>query len=162
LLAAGALLAACAPRASAPPAATPNVLLAEAVPAPSAASSSGLEALQDRDAHEMARMGGWVAIGFGALAGTIAIATSVQMLHDKSVRDADCDAAKVCSSAGLSANTDIASASGWNIGAWAATAVSLGVGAFFVITNPGETEPRTQVGIAPTGSGGAITVRSAF
>jgi hypothetical protein len=180
LVAIGGHLVACAPRAAVPPPATPPataLVLAEAVPAPPAdssatpspapsssasPSSSRLEKLHEQDDRDLARMGGWVSVSAGSLAAIVALFTSYAMLHDKSVRDSNCDATKACSSAGLSANMDLAALSGWNIGSWAVAAVGLGVGAFLVVTNPSAPDEGTRVGIAPTGSGAGLTVRSAF
>ncbi len=107
-------------------------------------------------------MDGWIAIGMGSLAGVVAIYTSYQMLHDKSVRDSNCDSQKVCSTAGFNANEELSAVSGWNIGSWAVAAAGLGVGAFLVLSNPRDPEATTQVGVGPTGSGAGLTVRSAF
>jgi hypothetical protein len=157
-----AFLAACSPRSAVPAAAPHGVLLAEAVPDEPPYASPGAEAaLQERDAHDTARMEGWIAIGFGSLASVVAIATSVQMLNDKSTRDANCNANKVCSATGLNANADIAGASGWNIASWAVTAAGLGIGAFLVLGNPSEPES-TKVGVAPMSSGSGLELRSAF
>lgn len=120
------------------------------------------ETLDERDARQRARMDGWMLIGVGGAAGLIAIGTSIVMLHDASVRSDNCDASKVCNSAGLSANNEISQLSGWNIGAFAVAAVGLGVGAFLVLTHPSDKEMGTQVGIAPTGTGTGFVLRSTF
>jgi hypothetical protein len=120
------------------------------------------ETLQERDARQNARMAGWTAIGIGGGAALIALGTSFWMLHDKSVRDSNCDANKVCSPTGLSANNELGQMVGWNIGAWAVAAVGFGVGAFLVLTNPSDKEMGTQVGIAPTGSGTGFVFKGSF
>jgi hypothetical protein len=83
------------------------------------------------------------------------------MLHDKSVRDSQCNG-NVCSQAGLDANAQLSALAGWNAGAWAVAAVGVGVGAFLVISNPSTGAPKTAVGIAPNGSGVGLDVRSRF
>jgi hypothetical protein len=141
------------------------VLLAEAIvpppPAPSAPPSRSDET-QQRQRRDTARTYGWIAIGLGSLAGVVALYTSGEMLHDKSVRDAHCSAAKACDTDGLNANTDLAGASGWNIGSWVVAAAGLGAGAFLLLTNPGDKQKSTQVGVAPSGNGASLTLRSAF
>lgn len=107
-------------------------------------------------------MDGWIAVGMGSLAGVVALYTSYQMLHDKSVRDANCDSHKVCSTTGFDANSELEALSGWNVGSWAFTAAGLGVGAFLLLTNPSDASMGPRVGIGPTGSGTGLTLRSAF
>lgn len=120
------------------------------------------ETYEERDARQRARMDGWILVGIGGASALIAVGTSIFMLHDKSVRDDNCDANKVCSSAGLSANNELGQLVGWNIGAWAVAAVGLGVGAFLVLTNPSDKEMGTQVGVGQTGSGTGFLLRSTF
>lgn len=120
------------------------------------------ETPDEREARQRARMDGWIAIGIGSSAALIALGTSLVMLHDKNVRDSECDGNKSCTSAGLSANNELGQLVGWNIGAFAVAAVGLGVGAFLVLTNPSDREMGTQVGIAPTGSGTGFVLRSTF
>jgi hypothetical protein len=120
------------------------------------------ETPDERDARQGRRMAGWISIGIGSSAALIALGTSIVMLHDKSVRDSDCDANKVCSPSGLTANNELGQMAGWNVGAFAVAAVGLGVGAFLILTNPSDREMGTQVGIAPTGSGTGFVLRSTF
>jgi hypothetical protein len=129
---------------------------------PAAGSSSKSETYDERDDRQMARMWGWISMGIGGGAALIALGTSFWMLHDKSVRDDNCDANKVCNSAGLGANNEMGQLVGWNIGAYAIAAVGFGVGAFLVLTNPSDKQMGTQVGIAPTGSGTGFVLRSSF
>jgi hypothetical protein len=98
-----------------------------------------------------ARDAGWVAIAVGAEAALVAMGTSALMLHNKSVRDADCDAQKSCSQAGLDANSQLSALSGWNAGAWTVAALGLGAGTFLVLSNPPPKEPRTSISISPLG-----------
>ncbi|MGA3121754.1 MAG: hypothetical protein ABSF69_13395 [Polyangiaceae bacterium] len=155
------LLGACAPRGSVP-AIAPRVFVAEGVPPSLAAPPARVETLQAQDARDVARVGGLFAIATGVSAGFVAAVTSVIMLHDKSVRDANCDASKACSPDGLNANAGIAKASGWNVGTWALAAVGLGLGAFLVLSNQSDRQPETQIGVAPIGSGGGLSLRSGF
>jgi hypothetical protein len=108
------------------------------------------------------RTAGWVVLSIGAEATVLAVITSIMMLHDKSVRDDNCDANRLCSSAGLQANVDIGNLAWWNASAWAVAGVGLAVGAVLVATNPPASVQRTAVAIAPTGSGVGLSVRSSF
>jgi hypothetical protein len=161
------LLAACAPSTPAvvPAAAVPApgpLLLAEAIASPPPAPPPRSDQTNERLEHDRARTYGWIAVGIGSVAGVVAIYTSIQMLNDKSIRDAHCNAAKACDADGFNANTDLAGASGWNIGSWVVAAAGLGAGAFLVLTNPSEKQKGTQVGVAPSGSGASLTLRGAF
>jgi hypothetical protein len=98
----------------------------------------------------------------GAGAGIFAIITSFMMLHDKSVRDAGCNAQKVCTSDALSANQTLANLGGWNAGAYAVAGVGLVAGAILVIAFPGERSKSTAVVVAPNGMGAGLSLRSAF
>jgi hypothetical protein len=109
-----------------------------------------------------ARTFGWVSVGLGAEAAVAAVATSVIMLHDKSVRDSNCNADKVCSPAGLDANQDIGLLSGWNAAAWILTAAGLGIGGYLVWTDSDDGEKRTTITVSPIGSGAGLGVRSSF
>ena len=120
------------------------------------------ETLDERDARQERRYAGWISLGIGGAGALIALGTSLWMLKDKSTRDSDCDANKVCSPSGLAANNELGQLVGWNIGAYAVAAVGLGVGAFLILTNPSDREMGTQVGIAPTGSGTGFVFRSTF
>jgi hypothetical protein len=98
----------------------------------------------------------------GAGAGILAVITSFMMLHDKSVRDAGCNAQKVCTADALSANETLANLGGWNAGAYAVAAVGLVAGAVLVIAFPGERTHSTAVVIAPGGTGAGLSLRSTF
>jgi hypothetical protein len=111
----------------------------------------------------MPRAYGWFSISIGAAASAIALGTSWIMLSQRSTRDADCNAQKVCSSAGLAANAQISSIAGLNAAAWGLTAAGLGVGAFLLLTNPSDDTKQTSIGVVPTEAGGAgLTLRSRF
>jgi hypothetical protein len=75
-------------------------------PPPASDSSSG--------DGRTARTFGWVSIAVGAEAAVVALVTSALMLNEKSTRDSECNAQKVCSQDGLSANSSLASLGGWN------------------------------------------------
>jgi hypothetical protein len=137
------------------------LLLAEAIVAPPPPPPRARDEAQQKVRRDMARTYGWIAVGIGSLAGIVAVYTSIEMLHDKSVRDSGCNAAKACTTDGLNANADLAGASAWNIGSWVVAAAGLGAGAFLVLSNPSE-EKKTQVGVAPNGSGASLTLRSRF
>src|SRR5262249_3036100 len=153
---------ACAPVARTPAVAPGPLLLAEAIASPPPAPPRKSDEVSQRLQHDRARTYGWIAIGIGSVAGGGAIYTSIEMLNDKGVRDAQCNAAKACDADGFNANTDLAGASGWNIGSWVVAAAGLGAGAFLVLTNPSDKKRGTQVGVAPNGSGASLTLRSAF
>jgi len=89
----------------------------------------------------VARTFGWLGIAVGAESAIVATVTSVMMLEDKSTRDAQCHAAKMCSSSGLHADTQLGSLAGWNAGAWVLAAAGLGVGSALLLTHPVETHP---------------------
>jgi hypothetical protein len=125
-------------------------------------SNGKTETYDERDSRQGARMWGWTLIGLGGSAALIALGTSYWMLHDKSARDSNCDADKVCNPTGLSANNELGQMVGWNIGAWAIAAAGLGVGAFLVLSNPSDKEMGTQVGVAPTGSGTGMVLKGTF
>jgi hypothetical protein len=147
--------------AGAAPAPRAHLVLAEATPAP-AASKSAPPASIEGESSGTARGLGWFSVGLGTLGAGVALTTSVMMLHQKSVRDSGCNAAKVCTEAGLTANDQISSLSGWNAGAYAVALVGIGVGAFLLITNPADSEKQTAIGVAPTGSGAGLQLRSTF
>lgn len=137
---------------------------AEAAPSSAQSPSSTTSDTGDRaDSRRLGRMWGWILVGgLGGTAGLVAIGTSVVMLIDEGTRSSNCNAAKVCSASGLSANSDLATLGGWNVGAWALTAVGLGVGAYLVVTNPADHKGDTQVGVVPNGSGATVSLRTAF
>jgi hypothetical protein len=92
-----------------------------------------------------------VTLAIGAEAAAVAIGTSALMLHNKSVRDANCDAQRSCSQAGIDANNQLSALSVWNAGAWSVAALGLGAGTFLVLTNPPAKEPRTSLSVSPLG-----------
>jgi len=137
----------------------PKLLLAEAAPA---GSESPKPASAERS-DATARAYGWISIAVGAEAAIVAVTTSFMLLHDKSVRDNNCDSAMRCSQAGIDANNAIRTLKWWNAGAWGVAALGLGVGAFLVLTNPPDgRSPSTAIGVAPNGSGLSLSARSTF
>jgi len=90
-------------------------------------SSSQPPEVPNRSARS-ARTWGWVSVAIGAEAAVVAVITSAVMLHDKNQRDADCNAQKVCTPAGLDANISLTQLAGWNAAAWIIAAAGLGTG----------------------------------
>ena len=113
-------------------------------------------------ANRPSRTWGWVLFSVGAEGAILAGITSFMMLHDKSVRDDNCDANKVCSQAGLAANGDIASLAWWNVGAWAVAGAGLGVGGLLLLTSHPAGAEHVAIGISPSGSGIGLGARGAF
>lgn len=144
--------------------APPQPLLAgEAAPPPTPSSSPKSETPEERASRHLGRMWGWILVGgVGGPAGLVAIGTSVVMLADNSTRNSNCSAAKVCSSAGLSANSDLATVGGWNAAAWGIAAAGLGLGAYLVLTHHADRTTDTQLGVAPNGSGASFGFRTSF
>jgi hypothetical protein len=103
-----------------------------------------------------------VSVAVGAEAVVIAVVTSGMMLHEKSVRDSNCDTQKVCNQVGFDANGTLGLLGGWNAGAWIVAAAGLGVGGFLLWTNPADGGQRAALTVAPTGSGVGLGVRSCF
>jgi hypothetical protein len=96
-----------------------------------------------------ARTFGWLGIAVGAEAAVVATVTSVIMLDDKSTRDSGCSAQKICSSAGLNANTQLGATAAWNAGAFVLAAAGLGVGTFLLVTHP--IHRQATVSVSPAG-----------
>jgi hypothetical protein len=97
-----------------------------------------------------------VTFAVGAGAAAVAIGTSALMLHNKSVRDDNCDAQRNCTQAGLDANGQLSALSGWNAGAWTVAVLGLGAGTFLVLSNPPPKEPRTSLSVSPLGVRGGF------
>jgi hypothetical protein len=125
-------------------------------------SSDRSESLEEREARALGRTWGWVLVGMGATAGTIAMGTSVLMLHDRSVRDAECNRDKACSASGLDANSQLRDLSGWNTGSWIVGAAGLGVGAYLLLTQRTDRGASTQIGVSPNVGGANLKIRAAF
>lgn len=134
-----------------------------AAPPEDATSASAQEATASPPASSShtARNVGWAGIGIGADAAIVAIGTSFVILHDKSVRDGNCNAEKVCSPAGLSANDDMGTLVGWNAGAWILAALGLGIGGILVLTDHAGSSQRAALTVH-VGSGGDLGVEGSF
>jgi hypothetical protein len=155
-----------APRAAVDPAREPppHLVLAEATPAPAEATPAP-EPSQPPPPRKHGGSGqalGLASLSVGAGAGILAIITSFMMLHDKSARDAGCNAQKLCTTDALSANTTLANLSGWNTGAYAVAAVGLVAGAVLLIAFPGERSKSTAVVVTSNGAGAGLGLRSTF
>jgi hypothetical protein len=96
----------------------------------------------------LARTFGWVTIAIGSEASLIATVTGIMMLEDRSTRNQDCSAQKVCSSLGYNANSDIASTEVWNTGAFIVAAAGLSIGTLLLLTHP--IVPHAQFAVGPT------------
>jgi hypothetical protein len=138
----------------------PHVLIAEATPesATPPPPAPPVEARSSRSRRTL----GWISVAIGSEAALVAIATSFMMLHEKSVRDAHCDASKFCSSEGFDANSSLEALTWWNVGAFGVAAAGLGVGAVLLLTNPRESERTTSIVVAPNGSGAGLGLRGTF
>ena len=101
-------------------------------------------------------------VGIGADAAVVALGTSIVILHDKSVRDGNCNADKVCSPSGFSANGDIGTLTRWNTGAWIVAALGLGVGGVLVLTDLAGSSQRAAITVNAVGSGAGLGVESSF
>jgi hypothetical protein len=114
------------------------------------------------------RNAGWASIAIGGSAAVFAIGSSIIMLHDASNRSAGCNAAKECTSAGLGANAAVGNNVVTNVALWTLAVTGLGIGTFFVLTNPkvrtetGEKTGNTGIGVAPNGSGASLVLRGSF
>jgi hypothetical protein len=142
-----------------------HLVLAEATahsgqPAPPA--QNDLPATIDHRSGGMARAYGWFSVAVGTLGLGVAATTGGMMLHQKSQRDADCDAAKVCSQDGFNANSQLAALSGWNAGSFVVAAAGLGLGAFLLLTSTADGDKQTAIGVAPTGSGAGLNLKGSF
>lgn len=115
-----------------------------------------------RDPHRWRRVLGWVSLSIGAEAAAVAIATSLLIEHQKSVRDENCSAQKVCNEAGFNAVTTIDTIVPWNTVTWIVAAAGLGAGTVLLITSPPGSEHRTALTLSPNSSGLGLGVRSTF
>ncbi len=97
---------------------------------------------------------GWISIAVGAEAAIVAGITSGMIINWKTERDAECNAAKQCSSNGLNANAEISAVSGWNAAAWVLAAAGLGAGTFIILTHPLPRERQFGLTLAPGGAAG--------
>jgi hypothetical protein len=140
----------------------------DALPTPATAAgppvgngSSGAPAAS-HESGRAARALGWVSLSIGAEAAVVAGVTSLMLLHEKSTRDDNCDAERVCSQRGLDASGTIASIVPWNTAAWIVAAAGIGAGAFLLFTNRGDTGRRTVITVSPTAAGLGLRLWSSF
>jgi hypothetical protein len=78
------------------------------------------------------------------------------MLENKSTRDSNCNAAKVCSAIGLNANNEIGAVGAWNAGAWVLAVAGLGVGTYLILSHPIAEHARISVSPAGLSLGGSF------
>lgn len=130
-------------------------------------------ASESADSNKLTRYAGWAVVALGAGAATFAVATSVMMLHESSVRSSDCNAQKVCTSDGVAANDKLGLMGAFNATSWVVAAAGIGVGAYLVLANPPRddastikppqsTSPTAEIGVGPTGTGTGLNLRGAF
>jgi hypothetical protein len=143
-------------------AAAPHPIVAAAPSSEGDAPPVSQEAATSRESsphqtRQMNRVWGWVSLAAGVQGAGLAAVTSFMMLHQNSIRNADCTD-KACTTTGLNANREIDSLAPWNAGAWIVGVAGVGIGAFLLLSNPSDKELGVQVGVSP---GGAI-LRGAF
>jgi|HubBroStandDraft_6_1064221.scaffolds.fasta_scaffold1500892_1 hypothetical protein len=114
------------------------------------------------DGRATRRTLGWVSLAVGAEAAIVAIVTSGMLVHEKSILDAQCDAQKLCSPAGLDAAGSISSLTPWNTGTWVAAALGVGAGAALLLTGRPDAPGSTAITWTPDGAGPGVGVRSRF
>ena len=105
---------------------------------------------------------GWVSLALGAEAAVVASVTSFMLLHDKGVRDDECNAQKVCSPRGLDANSDIGLVAPWNTASWIVAGAGLGAGAVLLLMTRSDSGPRASVAVAPASAGLGVGLHGAF
>jgi hypothetical protein len=148
------------PAPSSVPRGVPNDHRSPDSPPPATDEGSGTQGSSHGEGRAL-RVAGWVSLGVGAEAAILATVTSVMLLHQRSVRDDDCDAHGVCSAAGLGANSTIHSLVAVNTVSWVVAAAGLGAGTLLLLTHPPD-KRATAITLSPTGSGLALGVRSSF
>lgn len=131
-------------------------------PSPNGATNATDGSDSGRDPHRMRRMIGWISLAIGAEAATIAVATSILIEHQKSIRDEGCNAQKVCKPDAFAAVGTIDTITPWNTGSWFVAAAGLGAGIVLLIASPPKHERQTTVSLSPISSGIDLTVRSTF
>ncbi|MGD0528224.1 MAG: hypothetical protein ABSE49_24025 [Polyangiaceae bacterium] len=149
-----------------PPAAAPHPILAQATPAASDArpgepTTSEASAKDDHQTRQVNRAWGWVALSLGADGLILATITSFMMLHENSVRSANC-VDKVCSPDGIAANGKLHDLAGWNAGAWVVAVAGGVTGTYLILTNPSDKALGTQIVMGPTASGSGLLLRGSF
>jgi|HubBroStandDraft_2_1064218.scaffolds.fasta_scaffold204692_2 hypothetical protein len=134
-----------------------------AAPPEDATSASAQESTSSSQASSShtTRNFGWAGLGIGADAAIVAVGTSFVILHDKSVRDGNCNAEKVCSPSGLAANEDIATLADWNTGAWILAALGIGIGGILLLTDHAGSSQHAAITVH-VGSGADLGIESSF
>jgi hypothetical protein len=84
------------------------------------------------------------------------------LLHEKAVRDEECNAQKRCSPRGLDANGTIASLVAVNTASWIVMGAGLVGGAYLLLTNRPDAKVSTTVAITPNPRGVGIGLHGAF
>lgn len=128
---------------------------------PSAAPAAPAPSEKDRGSRTL-RTVGWVSLALGVEAAVVASVTSFMLLHDKGVRDDECNAQKVCSQRGLDANGDIGLLTSWNTASWIFTGAGLGAGAILLLMTRSDSGPRANVAVAPASAGLGVGLHGAF
>jgi hypothetical protein len=147
--------------ADATPIDAPPADVGDSKPARTDESSVANKPESEHHARQMNRVWGWAALSVGIDGAILATVTSFMMLHQNSVRSADC-VDKACSADGIAANGKLHDLAGWNALGWGVGVVGVGVGAFLLLTNPTDRSLGTQVGVGATGSGSGLLMRGSF
>ncbi len=144
----------------------PTAGTAEAPAPPPAADAAEASAAEGsnirRDPHRTRRVVGWVSLTIGAEAAVVALVTSLLIEHQKSVRDDNCNAQKVCNPDGFGAVGTISTIIPWNTATWIVAAGGLGAGAILLLVSQPESEKQVAVTVSPVSSGLALGLRSTF
>jgi len=127
-----------------------------------ATSTPGATPAPVHDGRAARRTLGWVSLAVGAEAAIVAVVTSGILVHDKDVLDAQCNAQKLCSPAGVNAAGTISSVTPWNTGAWIAAAAGLGAGTILLLTNRPDAPGATAITVSPEGSAPGVGLRGQF
>ena len=139
---------------------------AEAPAPPPAAGTAEASAAEGssvrRDPHRTRRVVGWVSLTIGAEAAVIALVTSLLIEHQKSLRDDNCNAQKICNAEGFGAVGTIDTIVPWNTTTWFVAAAGLGLGTVLLLVSQPENEKQTAVTVSPVSSGLALGLRSTF
>jgi hypothetical protein len=114
------------------------------------------------DSNRLARTYGWVGVAVGAEAAVVAAVSSGMMLHDKSVRDANCNAQKVCSPTGYDANLTLEHLSAWNAASWVLAVGGLGAGTYLLLSHPVANDTHVGIVVEAIGTGSGLGIEGAF
>jgi hypothetical protein len=115
-----------------------------------------------RDPHRTRRVVGWISLAIGAEAAVIATVTSILIEHQKSLRDDNCNAQKVCNAEGFGAVGTISTLIPWNTTTWFVAAAGLGLGTVLLLVSQPESEKQTAITVSPVSSGLGLGVRTTF